>query len=208
MKKYIISILVASVFLLGTPFISPGLSAAELNIRDFVNLLVIIGVITPDKMPAVNDFLATLELPQRSGPPGRSGNICLDGSYVSGLVGCPSVSETTTESSITVIYPNDGEVISYGDIYMAGDLMFRWQSSQGENYKPSPNFKAYIIDENSSIIRDDIMNTISSIGGGVFVSSFIGETKIKTNTKYKIKICDYLDSREYCDTSDNYFIIK
>jgi predicted GH43/DUF377 family glycosyl hydrolase len=59
MKKYIVSILIASVFLIGAPFLAPKTLAADLNIRDFINLLVAIGVITPDKMPAVNAFLAT-----------------------------------------------------------------------------------------------------------------------------------------------------
>jgi hypothetical protein len=63
MKKYIVSILVASVFLIGTPFLVPKVSAADLNIRDFVNLLIAIGVITPDKLPMVNAFLATLNNP-------------------------------------------------------------------------------------------------------------------------------------------------
>lgn len=69
MKKYIVSILVASVFLIGTPFLAPKASAADLNIRDFVNLLVLIGVITPDKMPVVNAFLATLKDTHQSHPP-------------------------------------------------------------------------------------------------------------------------------------------
>lgn len=125
-----------------------------------------------------------------------------------------NVSTTTTDTEfdekifLTVISPNGGEVIPYGDIYMAGDLTFRWQSSQGENYKPSSNFKAYILNEKDLVVRDDLINTISSIGGGIFTSSFIGETKIKTNKKYKIKICDYIDSKEYCDISDDYFIIN
>jgi len=63
MKKYIVSFLVASIFLAGAPFTVQQVSAADLNIRDFINLLVAIGVITPDKMPAVNAFLATLNNP-------------------------------------------------------------------------------------------------------------------------------------------------
>lgn len=48
-------------FLIGIPFVNPKASAAELNIRDFVNLLVLIGIITPDKIPTVNAFLAALD---------------------------------------------------------------------------------------------------------------------------------------------------
>lgn len=58
MKKYIVSILVASVFLISAPLAINQASATDLNIRDFINLLVAIGVITPDKMPMVNAYLA------------------------------------------------------------------------------------------------------------------------------------------------------
>ena len=61
MKKYIVSILVASMFLIGAPFVVKQVSAQDLSLRDFINLLVAIGVITPDKMPAVNAFLANLD---------------------------------------------------------------------------------------------------------------------------------------------------
>ena len=61
MKKYIVSFLVASVFLLGAPFAIQQVSASDMSIKDFINLLVTIGVITPDKMPAVNTFLASLD---------------------------------------------------------------------------------------------------------------------------------------------------
>ena len=61
MKKYIVSILVASMFLIGAPFVVKLVSAQDLSLRDFINLLVAIGVITPDKMPAVNAFLANLD---------------------------------------------------------------------------------------------------------------------------------------------------
>jgi hypothetical protein len=61
MNKYIISLVIASVFLVGTPFAVNQASAADMSIRDFVNLLVAIGVITPDRMPAVNAYLATLD---------------------------------------------------------------------------------------------------------------------------------------------------
>jgi len=61
MKKYIVSFLVASIFLAGAPFAVKQASASDLSIRDFVNLLIIIGVIPADKIPAVNAFLATLD---------------------------------------------------------------------------------------------------------------------------------------------------
>lgn len=61
MKKYIVSILVASLFLIGTPFVAQKAFAAEMSIRDFISLLVIIGVIPQDKIPAVNAYLATLD---------------------------------------------------------------------------------------------------------------------------------------------------
>lgn len=44
-------------------------SASELSIKDFVNLLITIGVITPDKIPSVNAFLLTLETQSTSTDP-------------------------------------------------------------------------------------------------------------------------------------------
>jgi len=60
MKKYIVSILVASVFLIGAPFAVPKAMASDISIIDFINLLITIGVIAPDKIPAVNAYLTTL----------------------------------------------------------------------------------------------------------------------------------------------------
>lgn len=41
-------------------FIPQSVSAQEMSIRDFVNLLIVIGVIPQDKIPAVNTWLSTL----------------------------------------------------------------------------------------------------------------------------------------------------
>ncbi len=115
--------------------------------------------------------------------------------------------ENSTLAPISVISPNGGEVIPYGTIYMAGDLMFKWKSSEGINYTPSSNFKAYIIDANGLVVRDDLINSISNLGNGIFSSSFIGETKIKINTNYKIKVCDFINTVNVCGLSDGYFKI-
>jgi hypothetical protein len=61
MKKYIVSFLIISILLIGTPFAINKTSAQELSLRDFINLLIAINVITPDKLPVVNTFLANLE---------------------------------------------------------------------------------------------------------------------------------------------------
>lgn len=68
MKKYIVSILIASVFLIGVPFVVQKASAADLSVRDFINLLITIGVIAPDKVSAVNAFFASLEATHPSQP--------------------------------------------------------------------------------------------------------------------------------------------
>jgi uncharacterized repeat protein (TIGR02543 family) len=60
MKKIIISTIIVSIFFLCTPFVSNKTLANELSIRDFINYLIIIGVIPPDKIPAVNIYLASL----------------------------------------------------------------------------------------------------------------------------------------------------
>ena len=131
---------------------------------------------------------------------------------LSSLYGCSnqviSPVASTQPSSVTVTYPNGGETVRYGDIYMAGDLYFRWTTSQKEKYVPTPNKKAYIIDSNGNIVRDDpVWLSITNLGNGVFGTSFPGEKNIEVNGKYRIKVCDSLDSKEYCDLSDNYFTI-
>lgn len=68
MKKYIISVLFALLFLVGAPFAINQARAADMSMRDFINLLITIGVITPDKMPAVNAYLATLDNNSTSSP--------------------------------------------------------------------------------------------------------------------------------------------
>lgn len=115
---------------------------------------------------------------------------------------------STDSESITVLKPNGGEIISYGDIYMAGDLSFSWKTSEGIEYKPSSNFKAYLLDSDGIVVRDDNVSPPHSNKNGIISSSFIGEGKIKTNVKYKIKVCDLLNNITVCDISDNYFIVK
>ena len=112
--------------------------------------------------------------------------------------------------SLTVTYPNGGETIRYGDIYMAGELYFNWTTSQKEKYIPTSHIKAYVIDVNEKIVREESPSLlgIMNLGGGVFRNYFSGEGNLKTNVKYKIKICDYFDSKEICDSSDDYFSIK
>jgi hypothetical protein len=92
MKKYIVSFLVASIFLAGAPFAVKQASASDLSIRDFVNLLIIIGVIPADKVPAVNAYLATLD---KTTP--------------------PIVPPVVNQPSIRVISPNGGENLKFGD---------------------------------------------------------------------------------------------
>lgn len=86
MKIYIISILIVSVFLISTPVLIPTASAADMSIRDFINLLIVIGVITPEKIPAVNAYLVILDK-----------------------------SQTTSTPSITVLSPKDGEIFTNGE---------------------------------------------------------------------------------------------
>lgn len=117
MKKYIISILVASVFLIGVPFVVPKASASDLSIRDFINLLIAIGVIAPDKISAVNAFLATLDKTNNS---------------------TQVVTLPTSQSSIIVTYPNGGESFPLG-VFNGLDFRVEWTSS---NY--SGNIDVYL----------------------------------------------------------------
>lgn len=48
-------------FLITPIFSIKQVSANDLSIKDFINLLISIGVVTPDKVPAVNLFLSSIE---------------------------------------------------------------------------------------------------------------------------------------------------
>lgn len=117
--------------------------------------------------------------------------------------------DTDIDPKMIILSPNGGEKISYGSIAMAGDLSFTWKTNQN-NYTPSESFKAYIVDEKNNVIRDDGISTRSiDIGNGVYMNSFVGESKIKTNTKYKIKICDIVKGMILvCDVSDGFFVVE
>ncbi len=105
---------------------------------------------------------------------------------------------------IRVMSPNGGEKISFSGIIMAGDLGFKWKSKTS----PTSSFYAAIINENGVLVRDTNRNSLSNLGGGLYASSFIGESKIEINKKYKIKVCDTISGYEVCDASDGYFIIE
>lgn len=109
---------------------------------------------------------------------------------------------------MVVVYPNGGEKILYGNIVMAGDLGFRWKTSLGTNYQPTPEFAAFLIDENNKVVRSDFVRKTNPVGNGVFTTSFVGEANIQINKNYKIRVCDEVDQRIVkCDESDNYFTI-
>ncbi|MBP9847337.1 MAG: hypothetical protein KBD43_14870 [Saprospiraceae bacterium] len=115
---------------------------------------------------------------------------------------------TSTLPPITVLSPNGGENIPYGTIYMAGDLGFTWRTSSGENYTPTSKLYAALIDENNMVVRSDQINSKTNTGNGVYASSFIGESKVQVNKKYKIRVCDEIELGKFtCDESNDYFII-
>lgn len=119
-----------------------------------------------------------------------------------------------TVPSVTVLSPNGGETIGWNTVMMAGDLYVKWTTSQKTNYHPSSLLKAYVVDSFGNVVRDDPITAaiyVTDLGGGVFSTSFAGERNLNINTKYKIKVCDYLDnkgSEQFCDSSDDYFTLS
>ena len=191
MKKYIVSILVASVFLIGTPFLAPKASAADLNIRDFINLLVAIGVIPPDRMPAVNAFLATLD---NTATP------------ITPIV--TPVTPPTTKSLITILSPNGGERYDIGS-----PVPIRWSAS---NLPPQANNRVSI-----SLVGFSSHGDLVSIQGlypaiyGISDSSVLNNgsslgtipTTVNPGNRYKIRINPSCQGCFGYDDSDNYFTI-
>jgi uncharacterized repeat protein (TIGR02543 family) len=76
MKKITLGLLTAILLLTSISFIPQTVSAQQMSIVDFVNLLIAIGVIPQDKVPAVNIWLASLPSTPTTPPaptPPRSG---------------------------------------------------------------------------------------------------------------------------------------
>ena len=98
MKKYLISTLIAPILILGSLFTINTTLAAEMSVRDFVNLLITIGVIQQDKIPAVNAWLASLNPVTGGGSASGSSSISGSGSGVSSPVNVTAVSTLTLDS--------------------------------------------------------------------------------------------------------------
>ena len=60
MKKYFLPALIALVLLFGGTFTVNTALAKSMSIKDFVNLLILIGVIPTDRIAAVNAVVANL----------------------------------------------------------------------------------------------------------------------------------------------------
>ena len=140
------------------------------------------------------------------------------GTYRVGVSGCGktcffignpatfTILETKTPS-ITIVQPNNG-MIPYGNVVMAGDILIQWKANDPA-YIPSKLFKAYIIDAKSTIVRDDpAVLSIIEKEPHIFQTSFVGEKNLVKNEQYKVKICDTLNGKEYCDISDDFFTLN
>ncbi len=66
-------------FLIGAPFLVQKVSASEMSVRDFINLLITIGVIPSEKIPAINVWLASQASPVACT---MDAMMCPDGTYV------------------------------------------------------------------------------------------------------------------------------
>lgn len=179
--------------------VQPGSAGTSIKSNYFSETIA--SAITAFQEKYASEILTPNLLQHGTGYVGASTRTKLNALYSCGVA-------TTITPSVTVTYPNGGETVKYGDIYMAGDLYFNWTTSQKEKYAPTSNIKAYITDANGKVVRDDpVLLSITNLGGGIFRTSFVGEKNL-VNGKYKIKVCDYLDSKQYCDSSDNYFVIQ
>jgi hypothetical protein len=162
MKKYIVSFLVASIFLAGAPFAVKQASASDLSIRDFVNLLIIIGVIPADKIPAVNAYLATLDnttAPYLTTTP-REVRDCPTGQVWSGSLHNCAIVTTTTEKPfvplIKVLSPNGGESYKTGDT-----ISIKFRSNIPDNKTPGTSLQLYRAQKGSpeyvgDIVKNDV----------------------------------------------------
>ena len=72
MKKYLVSIFLLLVLLFATPAFVKTTFAQDMSLKDFIQLLISIGVITQDKVPAVNAFLASYDAGNANNQSGSS----------------------------------------------------------------------------------------------------------------------------------------
>ncbi len=102
MKKYLFSLLIALVLFSGSVFAINTTSAAGMSIKDFINLLINIGVITPDKIPAVNAWLASLR-PVTGGSASSGSSVSSGSNSTSGSgSGVSAPVNVTTVSTLTL----------------------------------------------------------------------------------------------------------
>jgi hypothetical protein len=206
MKKYIVSILVASVFLIGVPFLAPKASASDLSIRDFINLLVAIGVITPDKMPAINAFLVAqnstpISTPSVSNPVSCAMDAmrCSDGSYVgrSGLnceFKCPVVTPIIATPSINILSPDGGETYKND----GSPITVNWQT---KNVPSSFKFDVVRLRGYPNGGETILATNVRNDGQEVVVPVNVPDGA------YTLEIKAYLNDVLVMDSSDSYFKI-
>lgn len=219
MKKYIVSILVASVFLLGAPFLAPKASAADLNIRDFINLLVAIGVITPEKMPAVNAYLLALDS-SNSNPITPVRACVVEGGTVTGSVSpayataCCSglvaqyptaqypnavvpgasgvcVRPNSQQPSITILSPDGGETYK-----KESKITVNWQT---KNVPSSFKFDVIRLRDYFNGGEYNLATNVKNDGQEIIVLKNIPEGA------YTLEMKAYLDNVLVMDSSDSYF---
>lgn len=120
MKKYLISFLLSLVLFAGVPFSVNKVSAADLSTKDFINLLVLIGVIPVDKIPAVNLFLASLEnqsnTPQNIIKPPTVSTASISSEYQ------PKITKVSSKANDD-FYINPGDSFAISGIYLAGNSL-------------------------------------------------------------------------------------
>jgi hypothetical protein len=223
MKKYIISILIVSIFLINLSFITPKALASDTSVRDFINLLISIGVITPAKMPALNAYLATLgsdtSTSTQTTPASTetsvpttapiSTSVSAYESYVNynpayKLFNSYVVDNSSDEPFVSVLQPNGGEW------YTKGGMIF---GVFGTNFPKDTPINIFFIGQNSEIHTSATMvkSTNNKQNFGFMIPNDIppGEYKLRV-ARSNIK-SDGSSSACYTnciqDISDGYFQI-
>ena len=123
---------------------------------------------------------------------------CSQGNCINTPINCPTGqvcsrgSCVNARSTITVTYPNGGEIW-----YSGNDYTIKWNPSVNEN-PAIPKIDEYIIDNNGKNAIDPAINRSNSGSDGW--------TPRNVNGSFKVKIC--ISGTTDCDESDNYFSIK
>ena len=183
---------------MGASFVVPKAMASDMSMRDFINLLIVIGVIPTDKIPAVNAYLASLDNNSRVSPsittPVIQTNTSIQNNqnYNSSPT---SISSPRVTTAPIILYPNGGEILSWGQL-----AFISWTP---DSYIGS--YDISIKGVNSGNVYSIKQNVLSSATDKLWVSWTPIYGNYEKDTRFVAQVCK--SGTQICDESNSSFSI-